>query len=56
MPALYRQYVDLVSSDGVQFLDFGEDPDFSGCVDGLVMLDLAALKPGKRARYLGKSD
>lgn len=56
MPVLYRQYVDLVSADGVQFLDFGEDPDFSGCVDGLVMLDLAALKPAKRARYLGKSD
>ncbi len=56
MPVLYRQYVDLVSSDGVQFLDFGEDPDFSGCVDGLVLLDLAALKPAKRARYLGKSN
>lgn len=55
MPVLYRQYVDLVDSDGVQFLDFGEDPGFSGCVDGLVMLDLANLKPAKRARYLGKS-
>ena len=55
LPVLYRQYVDLVEPDGVQFLDFGEDPGFSGCVDGLVMLDLAALKPAKRARYLGKS-
>lgn len=55
LPVLYRQYVDLVDADGVQFLDFGEDPDFSGCVDGLVMLDLARLKPAKRARYLGKS-
>jgi hypothetical protein len=51
---LYRQYVDLVEHEGVQFLDFGEDPGFSGCVDGLVMLDLAKLKPAKRARYLGK--
>jgi putative hemolysin len=56
MPVLYRQYVDLVEPEGVQFLDFGEDPGFSGCVDGLVMLDLAALKPAKRARYLGKAD
>lgn len=56
LPVLYRQYVDLVEPDGVQFLDFGEDPGFSGCVDGLVMLDLARLKPAKRARYLGKSD
>ena len=54
LPVLYRQYVDLVEPEGVQFLDFGEDPDFSGCVDGLVMLDLASLKPAKRARYLGK--
>jgi putative hemolysin len=56
LPVLYRQYVDLVEPDGVQFLDFGEDPGFSGCVDGLVMLDLTRLKPAKHARYLGKSD
>ena len=54
LPVLYRQYVDLVEPEGVQFLAFGEDPGFSGCVDGLVMLDLATLKPAKRARYLGK--
>ncbi|TBR40108.1 MULTISPECIES: GNAT family N-acyltransferase [Dyella] len=54
LPVLYRQYVDLVEPEGVQFLDFGEDPSFSGCVDGLVMLDLANLKPAKRSRYLGK--
>lgn len=54
LPVLYRQYVDLVEPQGVQFLDFGEDPGFSGCVDGLVMLDLANLKPAKRARYLGR--
>jgi putative hemolysin len=55
LPVLYRQYVDLVDPSGVQFLDFGEDPGFSGCVDGLVLLDLASLKPAKKARYLGKS-
>jgi len=53
LPVLYRQYVDLVDPEGVQFLAFGEDPDFAGCVDGLVMLDLMSLKPAKRARYLG---
>ncbi len=53
LPVLYRQYVDLVEPSGVQFLGFGEDPAFAGCVDGLVMLDLADLKPAKRARYLG---
>lgn len=54
MPMLYRQYVELVEPAGVHFLGFGQDPKFSGCVDGLVMLDLAHLKPAKRARYLGK--
>ncbi len=54
LPVLYRQYVDLAEADGVQFLAFGDDPGFSGCVDGLVWLDLARLKPGKRARYLGQ--
>ncbi|TAL74078.1 MAG: GNAT family N-acetyltransferase [Rhodanobacter sp.] len=53
LPVLYRQYVGLVGPAGVHFLDFGEDPGFSGCVDGLVMLDVAQLKPSKRARYLG---
>lgn len=56
LPVLYRQYVDLVEPTGVQFLGFGEDPGFSGCVDGLVMLDLAELKPAKRVRYLGRSE
>ena len=54
MPVLYRQYVDLVEPDGVQFLDFGEDPGFSGCVDGLVMLDLGTLKPAKRSALPGR--
>ena len=54
LPVLYRQYVDLMEPDGIQFLDFGEDPGFSGCVDGLVMLDLSRLRAAKRARYLGK--
>lgn len=53
LPMLYRQYVDLVEPGGVQFLAFGDDPGFSGCVDGLVWLDLTMLKASKRARYLG---
>ncbi|MGH8162178.1 MAG: GNAT family N-acyltransferase, partial [Gammaproteobacteria bacterium] len=50
-PVLYRKYVDLVEPEGVRFLDFGEDPMFSGCVDGMLVLDLAYVKPAKRARY-----
>ncbi|MDA3921931.1 MAG: GNAT family N-acetyltransferase [Salinisphaera sp.] len=53
LPLLYRRYVGLVEPGGVQFLAFGDDPSFSGCVDGLAWLDIANLKPAKRARYMG---
>lgn len=52
IPTLYRQYVDLCEPDGVRFLAFGVDPEFGGCVDGLIRLDLSRLKSAKRARYL----
>lgn len=56
VPMLYKQYVDLCEPDGVRFLAFGVDPDFSDSVDGLIELDLAWLKPRKRARYLGETE
>jgi putative hemolysin len=52
LPVLYRQYVDLCEPAGVRFLDFGVDPSFGGCVDGLVRLDIQYLRAAKRARYL----
>lgn len=54
IPVLYRQYVDLVESegDGVRFLDFGVDPAFGNCVDGLIRVDLSCLRDAKRRRYL----
>ena len=55
LPVLYRQYADLCEPEGVRFLGFGIDPAFGGCVDGLVQLDLAHLRPAKRARYLARA-
>ncbi|GAA0721927.1 lysophospholipid acyltransferase family protein [Dokdonella soli] len=52
LPTLYRQYADLCEPAGVRFLDFGVDPAFGGCIDGLVRLDLGQLRPSKRARYV----
>ena len=52
LPTLYRQYVDLCEPEGVRFLDFGVDPSFGGCVDGLVRLEIRHLRAAKRARYL----
>ena len=54
LPVLYRQYVDLCEPDGIRFLDFGVDPAFGHCVDGLIRVDIARLKASKRQRYLGE--
>jgi hypothetical protein len=40
----------------VRFLDFGVDPDFSHCVDGLVLVDVQRLKPHKRDRYMPRRE
>ena len=53
VPTLYRQYTDLCEPGGARFLGFGVDPAFSGCIDGLVLVDLSKLKASKRERYLG---
>lgn len=53
IPTLYKQYSELCHPGGVQFLDFGEDPAFGHCIDGLVLVDLDALKPNKQQRYIG---
>ena len=55
LPTLYRQYADLCEPEGVRFLDFGVDPAFGGCVDGLVRLDLTHLRAVKRARYVERA-
>jgi hypothetical protein len=52
LPVLYKHYVELCDPEGVRFLDFGVDPAFGNCVDGLVRLDLMHLRDSKRARYL----
>lgn len=52
VPTLYKQYSEVCEDGGVQFADFNIDPDFSDCVDGLVLVDLHQLKENKRKRYL----
>lgn len=54
VPTLYKQYSELCDDKGVKFLDFGVDPEFADCIDGLVLVDITKLKANKRARYLGK--
>lgn len=53
VPTLYKQYTELCEAGGVQFAAFNIDRDFSDCVDGLIIVDLHALKDEKRRRYIG---
>lgn len=52
VPTLYKQYTETYQEGGVHFVDFNVDPQFNHCVDGLVIGDIHALKPKKRARYM----
>lgn len=52
VPTLYKQYTELCETGGTEFLAFNVDRDFADCVDGLILVDLAAVRPEKRKRYL----
>ncbi|MCV6607670.1 MAG: hypothetical protein OIF32_05615, partial [Campylobacterales bacterium] len=54
VPMLFKHYTTIVERDGAKFLGFNVDPDFSDCLDGLVLVSLEKLKPKKRERYMGK--
>jgi putative hemolysin len=53
IPTLYKQYTELCEPGGVQFMDFGVDPEFNNCVDGLVVVDVKAIKRSRYERYIG---
>lgn len=52
IPVLFKHYVELCHKQGVKFIDFNIDPDFSFCIDGLILIDLNQIKESKRRRYL----
>jgi len=54
VPTLYKQYTEVCEAEGVRFLDFNIDPDFSNCIDGLVIVDTQYLKASRRKRYIGE--
>jgi hypothetical protein len=35
-------------------MDFGIDPDFNDCVDGLVLVDISMLKTSCHERYIAQ--
>lgn len=52
VPTLYKQYSELCEPGGVSFADFNIDPDFADCIDGLVRVDITAMKPARYKRYI----
>ncbi|TCI02145.1 lysophospholipid acyltransferase family protein [Corallincola luteus] len=52
VPTLYKQYSEVCEPGGVRFLDFGIDPEFAACIDGLVLVDTHLLKEKRRQRYM----
>jgi len=52
IPTLYKQYTELCEPGGVQFMDFGVDPEFNDCVDGLVVVDISTIKSSRYQRYI----
>lgn len=54
IPTLYKQYTELCEEGGVQFLDFGIDPGFADCTDGLILVDVDKIKAVKRKRYMAE--
>lgn len=52
VPTLFKQYVELCHPGGCQFLGFNVDPDFSNCIDALILVHLSAVKPKKWDRYV----
>jgi hypothetical protein len=55
IPTLFKHYTDLCEPGGACFLDFGVDPDFANCTDGMILVDVQRVKAAKRKRYIGES-
>lgn len=52
VPVLYKQYVELCEPGGCEFLGFNIDPQFSNCVDALILVHVGAIKEKKHQRYI----
>lgn len=55
VPPLYKHYSDLCEDGGVKFLDFGIDPGFENCIDGLILVDTNLIKNEKRKKYFAQN-
>ncbi|MCB1173396.1 MAG: lysophospholipid acyltransferase family protein [Leptospiraceae bacterium] len=56
VPTLYKQYTELCEAGGVLFFDFGVDPDFNNCIDGLIWVHIPQITEKKRDRYINNKE
>ena len=56
VPTLFKQYVEVCRPGGCQFLGFNLDPDFSDCIDAMILVHVDELYPKKRERYISVHD
>ncbi|WP_372999523.1 lysophospholipid acyltransferase family protein [Sulfurimonas sp.] len=52
VPTLYKQYSDLCDDGGIRFCAYNIDPDFSNCIDSLILVDISKIKLQQRKRYI----
>jgi len=52
IPTLYKQYGDFCEDGGLTFHGFNVDSDFSNCIDGFILVEIAKIKKSKKKRYM----
>jgi len=52
VPTLYKQYSELCEENGVKFLGFNIDKNFSDCCDGFIVVDINSIKTSQKERYI----
>ena len=55
IPILYKHYAELSESGGVKFLDFGTDPDFENCIDGLILVEIDKISEEKKQKFINST-
>ncbi|KAB7890994.1 GNAT family N-acetyltransferase [Poseidonibacter ostreae] len=52
VPTLYKQYSEITEENGVKFLGFNVDKEFSDCIDGFILVNVDKIKDTPRKRYI----
>lgn len=52
IPTLYKQYSEIALDDGVKFLKFNVDKNFSDCIDGFILVEIDKIKDSAKQRYM----